>query len=122
MSRREFCCALPVPLAGAALLPPALRADLHHKSGEDLFSFMNRTAGGFDRTTYQQLLGAANAFKEGDQILGVAAADETARSKARLLLSNTRLGDILKHPVFEDKLYSRLLESLSPDLVQKPAR
>lgn len=120
MSRRDFCCALVGSLAGAALLPPALRADLlTTKRDEDLFSFMNRTAGGFDRTTYQQLLGAANAFKEGDQILGVAAADETARSKARLLLSNTRLGDILKHPVFEDKLYSRLLESLSPDLVQK---
>jgi len=120
MSRREFCCALAGSLAGAAFLPPALQANLRTpQSGEDLFSFMKRMAGGFDRTVYRQLLGAANAFKEGDRILGVAATDETARSKARLLLSHTRMGDILKHPVFEDKLYFRLLESLSPDLVQK---
>ncbi|MFZ4441062.1 MAG: ethanolamine ammonia-lyase subunit EutB [Syntrophales bacterium] len=80
---------------------------------------MNRTTGKFDRTIYQQLIGAANAFKEGDQILGVAASDEAVRSKARRLLSNTRLHDILNHPLFEDKLYSRLLESLSMYSVKK---
>ena len=80
---------------------------------------MDRTLGKFDRTTYQQLIGAANAFKEGDQILGVAADDEAVRSKARRLLSNTKLGDILNHPLFEDSLYSRLLENLSPDSAKK---
>ena len=80
---------------------------------------MDRTLGKFDRTTYQQLVGAANAFKEGDQILGVAATDEAVRKKARRLLSNTRIGDILKHPLFEDKLYSCLVENLSLDLVKK---
>lgn len=120
MSRREFCCALAGSLAGPALLPPLLQARLlTTKPEEDLFAFMKRTAGKFDRTTYQQLIGAANAFKEGDQILGVAAADEASRAQARRLLSNTRLGDILKHPLFDDRLYSRLLENLSPDAVKK---
>ena len=120
MSRREFCCALAGSLAGSALLPPLLQARLlTTKPEEDLFAFMKRTAGKFDRATYQQLIGAANAFKEGDQILGVAAVDEASRTQARRLLSNTRLGDILKHPLFEDRLYSRLLDSLSPDAVKK---
>jgi ethanolamine ammonia-lyase large subunit len=86
---------------------------------EDLFAFMERTLGHFDRAAYQQLVGAANAFKEGDQILGVAAADEALRTQARQLLSNTRLGDILQHPLFEDGLYACLLDNLSPDAVQK---
>ncbi len=120
MSRREFCCVLAGSLVGSGLLPPLLRAQiLETKPREDLFAFMDRTLGKFDRTTYQQLVGAANAFKEGDQILGVAATDEAVRKKARRLLSNTRIGDILKHPLFEDKLYSCLVENLSSDLVKK---
>lgn len=107
-------------LISSGLLPPLLQARiLETKPEEDLFSFMNRTMGKFDRVTYQQIFGAANAFKEGDQILGVAATDEAVRSKARRLLSNTRVGDILKHPLFEDKLYACLLENLSPEAVRK---
>ncbi len=120
MSRRKFCCILAGSLVGSGLLPPLLEARLlTTKPAEDLFAFMDRTVGKFDRTTYQQLIGAANAFKEGDKILGVAADDEVIRSKARQLLSNTRLDNILKHPLFEDHLYARLLENLSPDSVKK---
>jgi len=86
---------------------------------EGLFAFMDRTLGHFDRAVYQQLVGAANAFKEGDQILGVAAGDEALRSQARQMLSNTRLGDILQHPLFEDGLYSHLLDHLAADSVQR---
>ncbi len=120
MSRRKFCSILAGSLVGSGLLPPLLQARiLETKPEEDLFSFMDRTLGKFDRTTYQQLIGAANDFKEGDQIIGVAAADDAVRSKARRLLSNTKLGDILQHPLFEDNLYSRLLENLSLDSVKK---
>jgi len=120
ISRRKFCRIMAGTLISSGLLPPLLQAQvLETKPEEDLFAFMNRTLGKFDRTTYQQLIGAANAFKEGDQILGVAAADEAVRSNARRLLSNTRVGDILKHPLFEDKLYSCLLENLSPAAVRK---
>ena len=120
MSRRDFCCVLAASLVGSGLLPPLLQARiLETKPEEDLFAFMDRTVGKFDRTTYQQLIGAANAFKEGDQILGVAATDEVIRTKARRLLANTRIADILKRPLFEDKLYSCLVENLSPDLIKK---
>ncbi|PKN17156.1 MAG: ethanolamine ammonia-lyase [Deltaproteobacteria bacterium HGW-Deltaproteobacteria-6] len=123
MSRRKFCSILAGSLIGSGLLPPLLQARLlETKPEEDLFSFMDRTLGKFDRTTYQQLVGAANAFKEGDLILGVSAADEATRLKARRLLSNTHLGDILKHPLFEDRLYATLLENLSPDAVKKTSQ
>ncbi|MGB5218614.1 MAG: ethanolamine ammonia-lyase subunit EutB [Smithella sp.] len=120
ISRRKFCCMMAGTLISSGLLPPLLQARIMEtKPEEDLFAFMNRTMGKFDRVTYQQIIGAANDFKEGDQILGVAVIDEAVRSKARRLLSNTRVGDILKHPLFEDNLYSRLLENLSPDAVKK---
>jgi ethanolamine ammonia-lyase large subunit len=120
IGRREFCGVLTESLAGAALLAPFLQAQLlETKPNEDLFAFMNRTTGGFDSTAYQKLIGAASAFKEGDQILGVAAKDELVRANARRLLSNTRLSDIHQHPLFRDKLYDCLLENLSPDAVKK---
>ena len=120
ISRRRFCRIMAGTLISSGLLPPLLQARiLETKPEEDLFAFMNRTMGKFDQITYQQIIGAANAFKEGDQILGVAATDEAVRSKARRLLSNTRVGDILKHPLFEDKLYACLLENLSPEAVKK---
>lgn len=120
MNRREFCGILAGALAGSALLPPFLQAALAETTDrEDLFAFMNRTLGSFDRTAYQKLIGAANAFKEGDEILGVAAADETARSRVRRLLANTKLGDILSHPLFEDDLYACLVGNLSSDAVRK---
>ena len=46
------------------------------REGEDLFSYIQRVKGGFDPRLYRQILGAANAFKEGDQFIGVAATDE----------------------------------------------
>ncbi len=122
ISRRTFCGALIGTLVGACVFTPWLQARLAEaKPQEDLFAFMNRTAGRFDRTVYRQLLGAANAFKEGDQILGVAAADEAARSQARRLLANTKVGDIQAHPPFEDDLQRALLADLSPDAVRKTA-
>ena len=120
MSRRTFCASVAGTLAGAGLFPPWLRAALlTAEPREDLFAFMNRTASRFDLTAYRQLLGAANAFKEGDQILGVAAADEAARSRARHLLMNTRAGDIKTHPPFDDGLYRALLADLSPAATPK---
>jgi len=122
VSRRTFCGALAGTLAGAVLLPPWLQARLlEARPGEDLFAFLNRTEGRFDVTLYRQLLGAANAFKEGDQILGVAAADEAARSQARRLLVNTKVGQIVRHPPFDDELNRALLADLSLDAAMKSA-
>ena len=41
--------------------------------GEDVFAYISRVKGGFDQTVYQQVIGAANDFKEGDQTIGVGA-------------------------------------------------
>ncbi|WP_145232732.1 ethanolamine ammonia-lyase subunit EutB [Gimesia algae] len=72
--------------------------------GEDLYSYIDRRRGGFDPVLYRQLLGAANEFKEGDQMIGVAAADQPSQLNARSLLTNTRIKDINAHPVYQDNL------------------
>src|SRR5687768_12550915 len=49
---------------------------------EDVFAFITKTAGKFDTGIYRGLIGAANPFKEGDGIVGVAAPDEATRQLA----------------------------------------
>jgi len=71
--------------------------------GEDLFQYIQRQKGSFDLTLYRQLLGAANEFKEGDEIAGISAASDEDRLKARMLLSETSLDNIRKHSVFTDE-------------------
>lgn len=76
------------------------------KAEEDIFDYIERQVGKFDRDLYLKILGNANEFKEGDEIVGVAAQDETARSIARTLLANTRVADIDANPPLLDELYS----------------
>jgi ethanolamine ammonia-lyase large subunit len=80
--------------------------------GEDVFAYLRRTMGRFDAARYKQILGAANPFKEGDQIVGVAAADEPSRSTARALLAATRLEHLDAHPLLEDRLFRLLAQSV----------
>ena len=70
---------------------------------EDIPGYVRRVAGGWDETTYRKLLGAANEFKEGDEIIGVAAADEASRRYARELLANTSLEFVDRHPPHRDQ-------------------
>lgn len=72
--------------------------------GEDVFSYVRRVTGNQDRQLCAQILGAANEFKEGDEIVGVSAADESSRRIARQLLQNTKLQDIDATPVYADQL------------------
>ncbi len=72
---------------------------------EDVFRFIQRVRGTHDAKLYARILGAANDFKEGDEIVGVAAADEASRRNARSLLANTRLADIDAHPLHPDGLF-----------------
>ncbi|MBF0543954.1 MAG: ethanolamine ammonia-lyase subunit EutB [Candidatus Riflebacteria bacterium] len=88
---------------------------------EDIFGYIKRNTNGFDQTLYQRIIGNANEFKEGDQILGVAAPSNESRLRARQLLANTLVSDIQKHPLFNDSLYSCLLEHLSINSSQKSA-
>ncbi len=89
--------------------------------GDDVFAYLLRQRGGFDQTLYQQIIGAANEYKEGDEILGVAAADAASRERARQLLSRTRLGDLDAHPLFQDELYQRLQHDVDPDAARSTA-
>ena len=72
--------------------------------GEDVFAYISRVKGGFDQTLYQQVIGASNAFKEGDETIGVGASDEKTRQNARSLLSNTKIKDLYEHPLLVDDL------------------
>ncbi|QRM57845.1 ethanolamine ammonia-lyase subunit EutB [Sinorhizobium sp. BG8] len=74
------------------------------KQGEDVFAYITRVKGAFDLTGYQQVIGAANMFKEGDQTIGVGAKDEATRTNARALLANTKIKDLHQRPLFEDDL------------------
>lgn len=71
---------------------------------EDLFAYLARTTGGYDRARFAQLLGAANPYKEGDETIGVSAPSPDARAEARALLAATRIGDIDAHPLIDDRL------------------
>lgn len=74
------------------------------KPGEDVFAYITRVKGAFDQETYKKVIGAANAFKEGDEILGVAADDALSRLNARKLLANTKLSDLYQHPLSQDSV------------------
>jgi ethanolamine ammonia-lyase large subunit len=86
----------------AAEITPASIAEV--KPGEDVFAYITRVKGGFDQTLYQQVIGAANAFKEGDLTIGVGAVNEKTRENARILLSNTKIKDLYEHPLLADNL------------------
>ncbi|HEX5102938.1 MAG TPA: ethanolamine ammonia-lyase subunit EutB [Pirellulaceae bacterium] len=92
-------------------LPPGVPLSAA-RAGEDVFAYVHRLKGAFDATLYKQILGAANPFKEGDQIVGVAAADDASRSVARTLLAGTRMADLDAHPPLEDELFRLLQKSL----------
>ena len=72
------------------------------KRGEDVLKYISRTQGKFDHTLYQQIIGAANAFKEGDEAIGVAASNDRSRENARRLLANTKIKDINDNSLFVD--------------------
>ncbi|GAU86017.1 ethanolamine ammonia-lyase subunit EutB [Bosea sp. BIWAKO-01] len=85
------------------------------KPTEDVFAYIGRIKGNFDQTFYQQLLGAANDFKEGDQAIGVGARDEASRSNARALLASTRIRDLDAHPLLVDDLQTLIWQTTDRD-------
>jgi ethanolamine ammonia-lyase large subunit len=109
------------PSAAAAPPPPAVSL-LDSRPGEDIFAYVRRRKGTFDAKLYKQILGAANSFKEGDQIVGVAAADDASRAAARTMLSNTRLSDLDANPPLKDELYRFLAQSLDAASAARTAR
>ena len=112
MSRRKFLAmmgAAGVTLAGYTLAAKAASGGgvitlKDVTPGEDVFAYIHRVKGDFDQTLYQQVIGAANAFKEGDRAIGVGAEDEATRKNARTLLANTKIKDLYEHPLLVDDL------------------
>lgn len=89
------------------------------KAGEDVFSYIQRTKGSFDQVLYQQVIGAGNAFKEGDKTIGVAADTNASRENARKLLANTKIKDITTHPLLNDDLYKFTSKSVDAAQYEK---
>ena len=118
VTRRTFCSLLMGLLAhmglGSGPVWSAPRLSAHHAPAENesVFSYMERVAGRFDATIYRSIIGAANDYKEGDELIGVAAASEEIRRQSRLLLSNTLVRDIERRPLFQDELYQHLQANL----------
>lgn len=91
------------------------------RDGEDLFAYIARVHGSFDLDLYKRILGAANEYKEGDEIIGVAAVNQSSRENARQLLANTRLRDLDAHPVHDDQLHRLLTRTLQPEATARTA-
>jgi len=105
MSRRLFLAGV----ATAAVSPSRASAA---PAADDLIGHVTRRSGGWDQSLFTRLLGHANAFKEGDEIIGVAAPDDAARQTARRLLGRTPLGEINAHSPFADRLSAALAADL----------
>jgi len=111
-------------IAGAAAIacgrvPCILGALPDPKSGEDLIRWVERTNGVWSQQLCLAMLGAANPFKEGDAILGVAAVSEEQRQIARALLANTAIGQIDARPPFQDAMHAWNQQWLRSDGVSK---
>ncbi len=89
--------------------------------GTDIFAYISQRTGGFDRTLYCRLLGAANEYKEGDEAEGVAAADDQSRRRARALLAQTRIDNLAERPVFEDGVYTYIVGAVDAEAQAKTA-
>ncbi len=104
-----------VSLAGLTLAARRAAAEpvtiAEMKKGEDVFAYTKRIKGKFDQTFYQQVIGAANDFKEGDLTIGVGAKDEATRKIARELLANTKIEDLYEHPLLVDDLQKLIWET-----------
>ena len=107
------------PVDAATLLPFNVVAK--PLGGEDLIQWIERTQGAWNHELYTAMLGAANPFKEGDEILGVAAISEEQRAIARELLSNTKIAEIDARPPFLDSMHTWNQQWLRSDAAAKVA-
>jgi ethanolamine ammonia-lyase large subunit len=69
--------------------------------------------------TYQQIVGSANEFKEGDAAIGVAAIDEHDREIARAWLSKKTIEFIHENPLYEDDLQKLIWANIDENVYQK---
>ncbi len=115
LSRRKFLATVTVGTTAQVLASrPAIGRTVPAHEQESLLAYLDRVHGGFDEVQFKRLLGVANEFKEGDAIVGVAAADDGERRFARELLAATRLREINDHPPLVDELYQFIQDGLDP--------
>ena len=85
------------------------------KPSEDIITYLKRTTGAVEPKGFLQILGAASDYKEGDESIGVHAANEESRSRARVLLSNTRISNLVEQKFLPlDSQEKIIRESLDP--------
>ncbi len=104
-------------LSRSVLAAPDITAVIE---GESLPAYLLRSFGEVDATLYAQVLGAASEYKEGDEIIGVAAVDEQSRRNARDLLANTSLAEIDRFAPHRDSLYDYVQPETAPENVELP--
>ena len=114
MNRRHFSRRPGGNTLSVGLVPDAeLFRRLHDPlPGEGLVAYVHRTAGGWDPRLYSRLVGAANEFKEGDEIIGLAADGQDRRRLARRLLGSTTLREVDARPILDDAMHRALCASL----------
>lgn len=126
ISRRNFL--LVMGFAGAALAGCSIAGksagvepvDIGNlKPHEDVFAYIDRVKGGFDQVLYRQVIGSANALKEGDLTIGVGARDEASRHNARQLLANTKIKDLCEHPLLVDDLQQLIWKTTDQSRYEK---
>ena len=69
------------------------------EQSEGIIEYISRQSGSFDYFLYQKIITAANEYKEGDAIIGTVAKNEESRTRAKKLLINTKVKDIMKNPL-----------------------
>lgn len=111
LPRRQFLqCLSALTLASAskpgrwAMADESVERLVSGATDEGLTAYLTREYGGWNDDAYKALLGAANEFKEGDALIGVAARNEAHRRSARQILSRTTLREIDAHTLQDDEL------------------
>ncbi|OEU75231.1 MAG: ethanolamine ammonia-lyase, partial [Desulfuromonadales bacterium C00003107] len=113
--RSKVLIALACGMAAALLATTVGAVTIRNiQPNEDVFSYVQGTKGNFDQVLYQQVIGAASAFKEGDEAIGVAADDEASRENARKLLANSKIKDLLDKSLFVDEQDKLIMDTTDP--------
>lgn len=86
---------------------------------EDVLGYVIRTKGKYDHEFFKAVIGSANAYKEGDESLGIAADNQQTRANAITLIANTRIDALMQHPMLEDAVYALITQSIDQDALSK---
>lgn len=86
---------------------------------ENVLGYIKRIRGQYDHDTFKAVIAAANPYKEGDASLGIAADSEQTRANAITLIANTRIADLMAHPLLEDAVYALIVETIDANALAR---